>query len=83
MGSWPIRVGGVVMAREWIHTPYDGRSRARKVVVNGVEIERVFYADTRRGICRYYQYPLKLHRDGKRAISRTLRGAVEVIEDGS
>lgn len=60
-----------------IHTCDDGRGR-RKVVVNGTVVEQVFYVDTRKGIVRFYEKPLRIHKHGKRAISRTLRGKVEV-----
>ncbi|SMR69274.1 MULTISPECIES: hypothetical protein [Stenotrophomonas] len=60
-----------------VHTRDDGRGR-RKVVVNGMVVEQVFYADTRKGIVRFYEKPLRIHKHGKRAISRTLRGKVEV-----
>lgn len=61
-----------------IHTPGDGRGY-RDVFVDGRRVERVFFADTRRGIVDSYRYPLKVHRHGKRAISRRLRGDVVVV----
>lgn len=63
--------------REHIHCRDDGRGR-RRVLVDGQVVEQVFYADTRKGVVRYYVKPLRVHKHGKRAISRTLRGKVEV-----
>lgn len=67
------------MAADHIHTPGDGRGR-RDVFVDGRLVDGVFYADTRRGVVDYYPRPLKLHKHGKRAISRRLHGRVEVVE---
>lgn len=63
--------------RDHIHSRDDGRGR-RKVLVDGNVVEQVFYADTRKAVVRYYMKPLREHKRGKRAISRTLRGKVEV-----
>jgi hypothetical protein len=62
-----------------IHTGGDGR-RPRDVFLNGKRLERVVYADTRRGIVRVTDKPVKLHKHCKRIITRTLRGVVEVRE---
>ena len=61
-----------------IHTPDDGRG-CRDVFVDGRRVDYVFFADTRRGIVDSYRYPFKAHRDGKRPISRRLRGDVVVV----
>jgi hypothetical protein len=67
--------------RASIHTPDDGRG-TRRVLVNDKELSRVFFADTQRGIARYYRHPLKLDRWRKRVLSRTKRGRVEVLLEG-
>ena len=69
------------MARDWIHTPDDGRG-LRVVTLNGVVIDRCVYADTKKGIVRFHDNPAKVHKYGKRIIERTLHGAVEVISRG-
>lgn len=65
-----------------IHRAGDGLP-SRVVRVNGKVIERVFYANTARGIARAYRYPYKLDKYRKRALERTYRGRVEVsfLED--
>jgi len=60
-----------------IHTPGDGRG-ARRVYVDGKLVERVVYADTRRGIVRYEVFPPRLDKWGQRFIMRTRRGKVRV-----
>lgn len=60
-----------------IHTPDDSRGR-RRVYVDGVLIEAVFYADTKRGIVRAYRQPLRLDKHRKRLLSYVLRGIVTV-----
>lgn len=61
-----------------IHTPHDGGG-ARDVFVDGRKVNGAFYADTKRGIVDYYPEPLKIHKRGKRVITRRLRGHVEVV----
>lgn len=61
-----------------IHTPTDGR-KPRNVYLNGVLIKRVVYADTKRGLVRITDSPVKIHKHGKRIITRTMRGVVEVV----
>jgi hypothetical protein len=61
-----------------IHTSDDGRGR-RDVFLNGKLIERVTYADTRRGIVRVVGNPIKLDKWKKRVLWQTLRGAVVVV----
>lgn len=52
-----------------------------KVLVDGVEVNKVFYVDTKKGKVRHYDTPVKVHKHGKRAISRTKYGRrVEVID---
>ena len=60
-----------------IHTPHDGRG-LRRVLVNGRALDGVFYADTKKGLARYYVKPLRLDKYKKRALSRTVRGRVQV-----
>lgn len=60
-----------------IHTAGDGRG-LRRVKVDGREVDRVIYADTRKGIVRHHDKPSRLHKHGKRFIERTRRGKVEV-----
>jgi hypothetical protein len=61
-----------------VHTALDGRPRNRLVFLNGRLIYGVVYADTRRGIVRVVGNPIKVDRWGKRVLTRTLRGVVEV-----
>ncbi len=65
------------MANNPVHTPHDGRP-ARRIYVDGKCVWGAFYADTRRGIVDAYRWPVKLHKYGKRALSRRLRGRVTV-----
>jgi hypothetical protein len=66
-----------------VHTPGDGRG-VRKVLVNGVEIDRVVYAHTRKGkVVQFVTKPngmVALDKHHKRPRTRTLRGRVEVVE---
>ena len=64
------------MADPNIHTPNDGRG-PRAVFVDGERVERVTYADTRRGLIRYSHYPLRANARGE-VVERTRRGKVEV-----
>lgn len=65
------------MKADHIHTPKDGRGQ-RDVFVDGKLVKGVFFADTRRGIVRAYEYPLQLDKWRKRVLWKTLHGAVEV-----
>jgi len=58
-----------------IHTPDDGRGR-RRVRLDGKVIERAFYADTKVGEVRYYEFPLRVV--AGEAATLTGRGRVEV-----
>lgn len=60
-----------------VHTPMDGRG-ARQVFLNGNPINRVVYADTRKGKVRVHDDPPRLDKYGKRIIERTLYGVVTV-----
>jgi len=52
--------------------------RAR-VFVNGNEVAKAYYADTTRGIVRFYPQPLRFKKPERdRAYSRTLKGSVTV-----
>ncbi len=63
--------------RNHIHTPDDGRG-LRDVFLNGKLINTAFYANTRAGFVRVFRKPFKLDRWGKRLLTRTLRGRVDV-----
>ncbi|SDF69775.1 hypothetical protein SAMN05216571_101262 [Onishia taeanensis] len=67
------------MESDHIHVPEDGRG-PREVFVDGHKIDKVCYADTRRGIVDYYPQPIKVDKWGKRVISRRMRGRVEVVQ---
>ena len=64
---------------QYVHTPTDGRGNDRVVFLNGKKIERVIYADTKRGIVRVVGNPIKLCKHGKQVKAKTMRGAVEVL----
>lgn len=61
-----------------IHTPSDGRG-PRDVYLNGKLIQRVVYANTKKGKVRVCDEPLKLDKYRKRVIERTKHGRVEVV----
>lgn len=60
-----------------VHIAGDGRGQ-RRVLLDGVEMSNVVYADTTRGVVRYIPQPIQIHKHGKRIIERTKRGKVEV-----
>lgn len=60
-----------------IHT-LDSYPPVRRVFIDGAEVKMAFYADTKRGFVRHYDDPVQRHKHGKRAITRTARGAVTV-----
>ena len=62
-----------------IHTPDDGRG-PRRVFLNGREVKRVVYADTKKGVIRRNDDPVQVHKHGKRLIERTEHGVVTVEE---
>ena len=57
---------------------HDGRGK-RRFYVDGKRIDRVFYADTKRGFVDHIREPPKVHRHKKRVISERIRGKVEVM----
>ena len=63
---------------KYVHTPYDGRG-TRDVFLNGNKIDRVIYADEKRGIVRVVGNPIRIDKWHKRVLWRTLRGRVEVV----
>jgi hypothetical protein len=50
----------------------------KRAFVNGKAINYAFYADTKRGFVRHYDDPPKMHKHGKRLITRTTYGVVTV-----
>ena len=58
-----------------IYTPKNGPVR---VLVDGKQVRRCFYADTVRGIADCYREPPKLDKWKKRALSFRVRGKVTV-----
>lgn len=66
------------MMADHIHMVGDGRG-LRRVYVDGREIRKVVYADTKRGIVDAYREPLKLDKHKKRVLTRRHRGKVEVV----
>ena len=66
-------------ANKYVHTPYDGRGKNRDVLLNGNKIDRVIYADEKRGIVRVLRSPIRLDKWCKRVLWRTFRGRVEVV----
>lgn len=60
-----------------IHTPEDGRGQ-RIIYVNGKRLNKVLYADTKRGIVDHFDDPPKVDKHGKRLITRRKRGNVRV-----
>lgn len=65
------------MTADHIHTPDDGRSYNRKVLVDGNPVDFVVYADTMNGVVRAYEKPLRV--DGDEFATYELRGQVEVV----
>ena len=63
---------------QYVHTPKDGRV-PRDVLLNGNKIDRVIYADEKRGIVRVLRSPIRLDKWCKRVLWRTFRGRVEVV----
>lgn len=52
----------------------------RFVFVDGKEVNACFFADTTKGVVKFYRMPLRVDKHRKRALSYTLRGVVEVTE---
>ncbi|KAA8692029.1 hypothetical protein F4W67_23570 [Pseudomonas caricapapayae] len=59
------------------HSCNDGRG-ARRVYVNGNEINRVAWCDTRMGIAVFIPYPYKMNRASGALVTRRLKGTVTV-----
>lgn len=60
------------------HSFDDGRG-LRRVFVNGNEIQRVIWADTKRGVLEFYPDPPRIHKSRRDEIyTRKLRGTVTV-----
>ncbi|MCH4563346.1 hypothetical protein MKP05_09410 [Halomonas sp. EGI 63088] len=56
----------------------ENRGRPVRVFVNGNEVRKAIYADTERGIVRYYPEPIRIKRGTDEVYTRTLRGQVTV-----
>jgi hypothetical protein len=56
----------------------DSSPLCKAVFVDGKLADKCFYADTKRGIARVFIYPFRIHKHGKRALSKTLRGTITV-----
>jgi hypothetical protein len=65
------------MVDESIHHPGDGRG-PRWVLCNGKRMERVVWADVRRGVARYHRYPQRLTKHTERFVARTRRGKITI-----
>lgn len=52
--------------------------RIAKVAVNGNVANNTFYADTEKGIVKYYPSPVRVNKRTGEVYSRTLRGKVTV-----
>ncbi|QLQ28518.1 MAG: hypothetical protein HZT39_09835 [Pseudoxanthomonas sp.] len=63
--------------KPWRHSANDGRGR-RAVYLNGELIDRVVYADERRGIVKVIDSPIRLNRRRDGIITHVRRGRVEV-----
>lgn len=65
-----------------IHKPNDGRGQ-REVFLNGKRLTHCIYADTKRGIVDVHvlndRGHIKIHKRGKRPLSKRYRGKVEVV----
>ena len=62
--------------QQHIYTPKN--TGPSDVFLNGNRIERVIYADTKRGFVRVIGNPAKIDKYGKRVLWKTQHGAVEV-----
>lgn len=52
--------------------------RPVRVFVNGNEVRKAVFADTQRGVVRYYPEPVRIKRGTDELYTRTLRGQVTV-----
>ena len=60
-----------------VHTPSDDRGQ-RRVLLNGKELRNVVYADTNRGVVRFYDDPPQVDTSHDSFIEHTRHGLVEV-----
>lgn len=75
----PARARGFVFPH--IHTPDDGRG-GRDVYLDGTMIDRVVYADTRRGFVRMHHEPMRMSRRRECFITKKACGEVKVVQRG-
>lgn len=61
-----------------IYTLKNGQN-VQAVYVNGKLIPRAFFADELKGKVKYYRYPFKQHKYGKRLLTRTVHGKVKIV----
>lgn len=52
--------------------------RPVRVFVNGNEVRKAVFADTERGVVRYYPEPVRIKRGTDELYTRTVRGRVTV-----
>lgn len=76
-GAVGVAAIATVAGRGEIHRAGDGLP-PRRVFVNGLEIEKANYADTRRGIVRAYHQPYRIDRAKGEVTSYELTGDVRV-----
>jgi len=62
--------------KSWRHSAHDGRG-PRAVFLDGARLERVVYADERRGVVKVVPNPFRVSKRGN-VITRVQRGRVEV-----
>ncbi|ENM3904709.1 hypothetical protein EFU53_003287 [Vibrio cholerae] len=63
--------------QEHIHHRSDGRGK-RKIFVNGNEVHCCVWADTAKGIVKYYPHPVRVKKGTDEIYTRTLKGVVTV-----
>lgn len=51
----------------------------KRVLVNGKPIECVFLIDTKKQKVKFHPRPLRVHKYGKRLLSKTIYGEIKVI----
>lgn len=52
----------------------------KKVFVGRKLIKYVFFIDTKKQKVKFYPWPLRVHKYGKRLLSKTIYGVIEVIK---
>ena len=73
-----VATAGVVMtADDHVHRAGDGRG-ARRVICNGKEVRKAFYADTLNGRVMAYSEPLRIDRATGGVAAYELRGETRV-----